>query len=326
MSAIDLAGVVEKFRQADRFLISTHAGPDGDAIGSMLALCHFLRALGKERVVCACADPVPRLYRWLPGADDIVDASGIRGPFDLVVIIDVAQKGRIGAVADALDPDTPVIVLDHHLDECPCGDWNFIDPSYAAMGEIVTELFEVAGIPIPRPAAECAYVALATDTGSFRFSSTNARSHRIAARLLEAGIDVASISARIFDAMSPTKFRLLARVLQRVQFALDGRVAYSEVTQRELEELQASGEDLEGLINVARNIDGVQVAMLFKEVGPSATKVSLRSRSTFNSALFLQRFGGGGHAGAAGATIPLPLRQAREAVLEEVACSMGEPV
>ncbi len=326
MTTIDLAAVVRELRAADSFLLGTHVSPDGDAIGSMLALRHLLTALGKERVVCACADPVPRTYRWLPGADDIVDGRDVRGDFDLAVIVDVSRTSRIGTVADAIRPPTRTLVIDHHLDDCPCGDLNFIDPSYAAVGEVVTELFSTAGVALSREAAMCAYVALATDTGSFRFSSTTARSHRMAARLVETGIDVAEISARVFDAMSQTKFRLLVRVLGRVQFTHGGRVAYSEVTASELEELSVTGEDLDGIINSARNIDGVEVAMLFKEVGPGTTKVSLRSRSAFNSARFLQRFGGGGHAGAAGATLSLPLREARAVVLEEAAQSLGELV
>jgi phosphoesterase RecJ-like protein len=144
--------------------------------------------------------------------------------------------------------------------------------------------------------------------------------------LLAAGIDVADIVMRIFDTTSMTKFRLMANVMHRLQFACGGRVAYSEVTNAEIEELAAGGEDLDGFVNLARNIDGVEVAMVFKETGPATTKVSLRSRKTFNSALFLQRFGGGGHAGAAGAVIDLPIAQARAKVLGEVECELGEAV
>jgi len=326
MSAIDLPGVVEELRRAEKILITTHVSPDGDAIGSMLAACHLLTALGKTDVTCACDDPVPPLFRWLPGADAVRSPDGLAGPYELAVILDVSRRDRIGRVSDHIGAGTRVMVVDHHLDDSPCGDLNFIDSSYGAIGEIVTELFEISGAPLSREAAQCAYVAVATDTGSFRFSSTNARSHRVAARLLETGIDVAEISSRIFDAMSLAKFRLMSRVLARVQFTCGGRVAFSEVTAREMQELSASGEDLDGLVNFARNIDGVEVAMLFKETGPSTTKVSLRSRRTFNSALFLQRFGGGGHAGAAGATIALPLAEARTRVLEEAGCLLGEAV
>jgi phosphoesterase RecJ-like protein len=326
MKAIDLAGVVAELRRAKSALVTTHVSPDGDAIGSMLAVRYLLEALGCNKVVCACDDPVPRVYRWLSGADTVRSADGVEGTFDLVVIVDVSRRDRIGRVSDRIGAGQRVLVIDHHLDDAPCGDVNFVDPSYAAIGELVAELFEVADVPMSKEAAECAYVALATDTGSFRFSSTAARSHRMAARMLEAGINVAEISSRIFDAMSLAKFRLLARVLGRVQFSCDGRVAYSEVAARELQELSASGEDLDGLINFVRNIEGVEVAMLFKETGPATTKVSLRSRINVNSALFLQRFGGGGHSGAAGATIALPLQQARERVLEEAGCLLGEKV
>lgn len=324
MSRTDLAGVVGELRKADSFLVSTHVSPDGDAIGSMLGMYHLLRALGKRRITCACADAVPRLYRWLPAVEEVVDVSGVQGPYDLVVIVDVSRRSRIGNVSDAIPAGTPVLVVDHHLDDEPCGDVNFIDPSYAAVGEIIADLFEAAGLCMSREAAECAYVALTTDTGSFRFSSTTARSHRVAARMLDAGIDVGEISGRIFDAMTLAKFRVMAHVLSHLQFAQGGRVAFGEVTLREIQELDSTGEELDGLINFARNIDGVEVAMLLKEVGPACTKVSLRSRPSFNSAVFLQRFGGGGHAAAAGATLALPLREARARLLREVACCLGE--
>lgn len=326
MTAIDLAGVVSELRRADSFLITTHASPDGDAIGSMLAVRFLLEAMGKTRVTCVSHDPVPKVYRWLPGVTEVRRPSDSIEPFDLAVIVDVSQRGRIGRVGDHIPAGVRSLVIDHHLETQPCGDVNFVDPTYAATGEIITELFEVADMPLSVEAAECAYVALATDTGSFRYSSTTARSHRMAERLINAGIDVGSISERVFDFMSLAKFRLMSHVLQRMQFACDGRVAYNEVSLRELQELSAKSEDLDGLVNLARNIEGVEVAMLFKEIGPASTKVSMRSNRDFNSALFLQRFGGGGHACAAGATMSLPLNQARESVLGEVESLLGEQV
>ncbi|MDX9972070.1 MAG: bifunctional oligoribonuclease/PAP phosphatase NrnA [FCB group bacterium] len=326
MTAIDLAGVVSELRRAQSFLVTTHASPDGDAIGSMLATRFLLEAMGKERVTCICHDPVPGIYRWLPGAGEIRTPDDPLEPFELAVIVDVSQRNRIGRVGDRIPAGVRTLVIDHHLENGPCGDLNFVDPTYAATGEIMTELFEVAGVPLSVEAAECAYVALATDTGSFRYSSTTARSHRMAERLMAAGIDVGRISERVFDFMSLAKFRLMAHVLQRTQFACAGRVAYNEVSLREMQDLAAKSEDLDGLVNLARNVEGVEVAMMFKETGPASTKVSMRSNRDFNAALFLQRFGGGGHACAAGATIALSLSEARTSVLNEIEVLLGEQV
>ncbi len=323
MSAVDLHGVLDAVRRSDSFVICTHVGPDGDAVGSMLAMAHLIRALGKSNVVCLCEEPVPRMFQWLTGANEIHVGVEELAPCDLVVVVDVSRRHRLGRIGDAITDGQRVLVVDHHLDDAPCGTLNFVDPSYAATGEIIADLYEAANLTPTLSAAECMYVAQVTDTGGFRFASTNGRSHRIAARLVDTGLDVAEISTRVFDALSPTKFALLVAVLDRVRLTHGGRVATSFVTEEELQRLKAAGEDVDGLVNLARNIEGVDVAMLLKEVGPNATKVSLRSRRPFNSAEFLGPFGGGGHAGAAGATLALPLEPARTTLLEAVSRVLG---
>lgn len=224
----------------------------------------------------------------------------------------------MGAVDRAIPPGATVVVIDHHLCQDPDGDLNFVDPTYAAVGEIIANLFDRAGLVPSYEAAQCAYVALATDTGGFRFSNTTPRALRVAANLVETGIDVAEISARIFDAMSPGKFRLLAHLLNNVQFTLGGRLAYAAATQSDMDGAAAQSEDTDGLINFARNVEGVDVAILFREEDPHTTKVSLRSTHAFNAAKALEAFGGGGHASAAGATVDMPLETARSRVLARV--------
>ena len=318
MKNLSLAGVVDALRAGSSFLVTAHANPDGDAIGSTLAMGAFLRALGKDAVHCISPDPVPHVYQWLPGAASMLDATHAPPAFDTLVIVDVAQRARLGKVGDMILPHVTAIVVDHHLEASPFGDMGFIDPTYAACGEIIVELFETARLPLSREAAECAYVAQTTDTGGFRYANTNARSHRIAARLLEYGIDVMDISSRVFDTMRAAKFHLLRRVLDRMHFDAGGLIAHSYVTTRDLTELNAKTQDIDGLINFIRNIEGVIVGTLFYEVDATTSKVSLRSRQGFNSALALQTFGGGGHQGAAGALIHLPLDEAKSAVLAHV--------
>lgn len=325
MAKTDLTGIVAKLQAAESFLVCTHASPDGDAIGSMLATWHLLHAMGKDKVTCACEDPVPQIYRWLPGAEQVVDASGPLPSFDIAVLVDVSKRDRLGRVDQLIGAHPEIIVIDHHLDDSPCGHFQFVDPSYAAVGEIIAALFEQAGLPLSREAAVCIYVALATDTGSFRFANTTPRSHRVAAALLDTGISVGEIAARIFDEMSFAKFKLLIRLLDHARLSTQGRLAHSEITKKDLDETGATEEDLDGLINFVRNIEGVDVAILFREVDPDTTKVSFRSRKPFNSAAFLQRFGGGGHAGAAGATVEAPLEEVRETILREVRAALGKP-
>lgn len=313
-----LSEVLEAVSAGRSFLVTSHTNPDGDAIGSMLCVYHLLRALGKRDVLCVNEDPVPRNYQWLPGAPDIVTDCATHKAVDVAIIVDVARTDRLGRVREWVANAGKVIVIDHHLEDRPDGDIRFLDAAYGAVGEMVVELFMAAGAPISREAAECAYVSIVTDTGGFRFANTTARSHRIAAALLEAGINVPEISCRVFDELSMPKFRLLTLVLERMRCDAGGRVAYSMLTAADIEKSSAELEDFSGLVDFARNIRGVDVGILFREVNEKSTKVSVRSDSTFNSANFLRKFGGGGHAGAAGATIDLPLEEACAAVLKEI--------
>ena len=323
MAKVDLEGALAALRAADSFLITTHTGPDGDAVGSVLGLYHFLRSLGKENITCACQDPVPRIYRWMPGADEIGNRETIVGAYDLVVIMDVAQFERIGDIAEAIAPGQEALILDHHREEQPDGTATFIDPTYSAASEIVMELFELAKLPMTRAAAECIYVGLTTDTGGFRYGNTNARSHIFAARLIEAGVDVSDISARVFDTLSVPKLELLKRVLDRITVSESGLYAYAHLEQGDMSAANAAPEDADGLINYIRNIEGVRVGIFFRELDSGSIKVSLRSRGEFNSAEILKSFGGGGHAGAAGATLAMSYAEAGDASVSAVRAGLG---
>ena len=310
MIRLTLEQIVGELRAADALLVTTHANPDGDAVGSLLGVRYLLNALGKDRVHCVMVDPVPRIYRSLPGAAKIQVAGDEASQFDTAVLLDISSLDRLESIAHWISPDKRLIIIDHHLGDGPGGSMGFIDPGYAATGEIIVELFHAAGVEIAQEAAHCLYVAQITDTGGYRFSNTNPRSHRIAAELLETGLDVAAISAAVFDSMSRKKAELLNRVLERMEFGADGRLAWSRVTNEDIEEIGAAREDLEGLVNFTRNIEGVWVGALFSGTSEGETKISLRSDNHLNVADFLAAYGGGGHAAAAGATIAVPLDKA----------------
>ncbi|HPO13985.1 MAG TPA: 30S ribosome-binding factor RbfA [Candidatus Hydrogenedentes bacterium] len=317
MIKLDLPGVLSDVAGASSILLTTHENPDGDAVGSLLGMYHLLKLMGKERVACVMTDPVPRLYRNLPGAKQI-KAPGAKQPnFEVAVLVDVSSLERVGTVAPWLE-NRKIRVIDHHLEEGQHGASGYIDPSYAASGEIVADMFALAGVPLTPEAAHCLYVAQITDTGGYRFSNTNARSHRIAATLLETGLDVATISSDVFEVISKPKFELLHRVIDRMQLLAEGRLAWSYVTARDLSDAQAKKEDTDGLVNYARNIEGVEVGVLFNAVEPSLTKVSLRSRKNFNSAEFLNAYGGGGHAAAAGATIEKSMEEVQREIIGQL--------
>ena len=325
MIVSDLTSILDVLRNASSFAITTHTNPDGDAIGSVLVMRHLLRALGKERIVCINDDPVPHIYQWLPGADSFQQSHEITTPLDVevVVIVDAGRLERLGAAATVFPSSAKYIVLDHHIEENPDGDLAYIDKTSSAVGEIIVMLFEMAGIAMTQEAAVCAYVSIATDTGGFRFRNTTPRTHRIVATLLETGIDVAEISLRIFDLSSRQKVLLLQRVLERLTFLSEGHLSYSYITLADMAETGARNEDLDGIVNYTRNIEGVEVGFLFREI-VGATKVSARSNRVFNCARFFAAFGGGGHALAAGATVNLPLDETRREVLDRACQELGD--
>jgi len=188
----------------------------------------------------------------------------------------------------------------------------------------VCELYEAAGAPLSRDAAICLYVALATDSGHFKYPATSPRTHRYAAALLEQGADAAAIAEALCDQMPRTQYRLIGRVMSNTRFVEHNRAALMTITQRDVAETGADDQDLSNIANLARQVAGVEVAMLFREIGARTTKVSFRSRATFNSAAFLRQFGGGGHAGAAGATFEASLDEARATVLDRLKAYYGD--
>ncbi len=323
MIRLELSALLEELKAANSFLITSHVSPDGDAVGSVLALKFLLEGLGKTEVHCVLADPVPAIYANLPGASTIKSPDAEIPDYEVAVIVDVARLNRIGDVADLITEDEKVVVIDHHLEEHPEGDFGFIDASYAATGEIMVDLFTEADVPISLEAAHCAYVAQITDTGGYRYSNTSARSHRIAALLHEVAIDHADICSDVFDMFSRPKILLMKTVLDRMELSCEGRVATSYVTQEDIDEVGGKKEDLNGLVNYLRNIDGVAVGILFTGVEARLTKASVRSSHAFNAATFLKEYGGGGHAAAAGVTMELPLAEARQQLLERLSTLLG---
>ncbi len=315
MLKLGLEAVIEELRAADSFFLTSHVNPDGDAVGSVLAMRYFLEALGKHNITCYLSDPVPKRYAHLPGAKAIQTGNIKSTPsYDLALVLDVSRRDRMGQAVDYVPAHQKTLIIDHHLEEEPEGTSGYIDATYAATGEIVAALYEAAELPMSIFAAHCIYVAQITDTGGYRFSNTSPRSHRIAAALLETGIDAAEICRDVFDVLPLPKMYLLQRVLDRLALSAEGRLAVSYVCQQDLTDVAASREDMDGLINYVRNIEGVEIAALFTEVAPDATKVSLRAAAGFNAAQFLNGYGGGGHAAAAGATIEESLEAVRRKV------------
>jgi len=308
-----LDDVCALIRENERFVVTTHLRPDGDALGSQVGLGLFLRGLGKE-VLMLNSDSPPYNLDWLPGSEDVevFDASlhqhGAIAEADVAFILDTNDEERLGHVGSMVRKSGATKVLvDHHLDPERWFDLFFVRDSSAATGELVYEIIEqIDPSLINEEIATAVYTAIMTDTGSFRYSSVTPRIHRIIADLLErGGIEPAPIHEQLFDRKSMPGLRLLGRMLNRIRLHYDGQLAYSVVTQRMVEDTGASWDDKDGFVNYVLSVEGVKAALLFSEANDGA-KISFRSEANVRVDEWARSFGGGGHKNASGAYVKRP--------------------
>lgn len=306
-------------------MVTGHENPDGDALGCALALTHALRSLGKS-VTPVFADPVPEIYRWLPGADEVVVASpqsnpagGAPGrsgpPYDLAIICDAASLDRLGAAGDLARSARDVLVIDHHEVSGSFGRVRLIDPRAAATGELVYSLLRSMRAPFSRGIADCLLCAIVTDTGSYRFMNVTSATFRVSAALMRYGACPAAISELVFETRSLESLKLLGRALDALQVTPDGRISWSVITTRDFHELNATDEDTEGIVTHVRAVRGSEIGALLQELSNGDVRVSLRSRREADVSAVAERFGGGGHRAAAGCVLKVPLAEAVEQVL-----------
>jgi len=314
--------VLEVLEGADRVILTTHVNSDGDGIGCQGALLSFLKERGVEAWVVN-PTPVPELFGFLledpsrvldPGSPEAEDRCS---QADLCVVVDTGEVSRIGRVKPLVD-DLPKVVVDHH----PPGDReiegiSFRDPSAAAAGELIFDLILEAGGPWTPAVVDGLYVAIMTDTGSFRFSNASATAHRVVAELVARGASPDRLHRRVYGSFPLRAFRLRARALETLEVSPLGRVAWMVVPLDAYLELGCSPSDLEGMVDFPREVEGVEVGLLFRELEDGHTKVSFRSNGPFDVNDLARRFDGGGHARAAGALVKAPLDQARSEVLTE---------
>ncbi len=311
----ELLAVLKKH---DRILIAAHENPDGDAVGASVALGWALRTLGKE-VLLYNQTGFPEYLSWLRLPSPVLrDISALPGKPGLVVALDSGDAARLGEGIQALLGEVPVVNIDHHLGNPQYGTAaNWVDPSRAATGEMVGDIADALELPLEGALAEAVYVALASDTGSFAYGNTRPSSLRMAARLLEGGLDLADIRAKLDNNWSEGKLRLWGRLMSEARILDGGKLGAALINRAMLDEFGALKEDAEGFVEQLRKIKGVRVALLLREVekdGKSMTKVSLRSSGADDVRKVAAQFGGGGHKNAAGATVDLPPEKALIAI------------
>jgi phosphoesterase RecJ-like protein len=307
-----LREVLEHIQRRDRFVLTSHARPDGDAIGSALACCEVLRRLGKAADV-VLHDPVPRIYQPLPFADRVVQSDRVNGHYEAAIILecDSIQRTRLEGLENQF-----LISIDHHLSGRPFAHVNWIDPKAAATAELVYRLAREAGVAVSPEIATCLYTALMTDTGSFMFRGTNEQTFALARELVLAGADPAHCAQNIYFAHSTAKMRLLGAALSNLH--REGPLAWIWVTREQMERSQAKEEDCEGIVNYALSIRDVEIAAFFREMPDGRYRVSLRSKGKLNVAEIAELFGGGGHECASGCSMDGPLSIAVALMLEKI--------
>ncbi len=297
----DIDDICRVFRERDRFLIACHENPEGDAIGSELALALALRKMGKTATVLN-ADPVPGNLAFLPGAETVVaDEDGSR--YEVAVVLDCGSPERTGRVGPELRKCPLTVNIDHHRTNGAHGDYCLIDPEAPATGILVHRVLAAMGAQIDRDVAVNIYVAILTDTGSFHYSNASPEAFFVAGEMVRTGIDPWAVAEQVYETQSANRLRLLGRVLDSLEIAGAGRIAAVATRKADLAEFSATKDHLEGFINYPRSIAGVEVAVAFREEGDREYRVSFRSKGRVDVSAVATSFGGGGHRNAAGCTV-----------------------
>jgi phosphoesterase RecJ-like protein len=320
-----LSEIAAIFRSRNRFVVMSHARPDGDALGCTIAVALCLRHLGKE-VTAWNEDSVPEKFRYLPGAEIVNRPPAEPQRFEVAIVLDNAVKNRAGKAAEAVAHADVWINIDHHITNEGYGDVQYIDATSPATGQILFELFRGQELPLTDAMADNLFVAISTDTGSFQYPNTTARTYEIGAELIRAGVNVGALSQKMYESYPRRRLELLCALLNVVRFTSQDRVASFALSAETAKKIGTQPDDTEGLIDYIRAIDGVVAAAFFEEIGDGRVRVSLRSKSPkVDVSKVCGLFGGGGHVLAAGARVPGSLAEVQEKVLQAIDHEFDQP-
>lgn len=314
----------EVFEQHESFVLISHVRPDGDAIGSQIGLGFALMAAGKN-VRLINEDGLPENLAFLPGSGKIETPPDEPLDVEVAIALDTATKPRLGERAlHAASKAKLWLNIDHHISNPRYGDINYVDATSPATGQIVYEILTTLGLPLPAESRDAIYTAVSTDTGSFQYPSTTAKTYEMGADLIRRGLDVGAINTSIYDSHPYRRVELMRALLNTLELCADGAVASWELRDSTRRELDLRPEDSEGLIDIIRAIRGVRVAAFFEELPDGKIRVSMRSKdSSVNVCEIAMEYGGGGHALAAGIRMAGPIGDARAKVLASVTRSIG---
>lgn len=311
--------IIGHIRSANSILVTSHREPDGDSIGTQLAMLKYVKSLGKDAVIVNHGD-VPGKYRFLPNIELIKETGGFRAEtqFDLAIILECCDLKRTGNVEHLIDETTKIINIDHHPDNTGFGDVVLVDTRAAAVAEILAEFFLDTGFQIDGETASQLFAAILTDTGRFRFNSTTRRTMEIGGLLIELGADPRKICDEIYYSMTKPMLSLTGELLSRIKLYEKGKLCLMSVGREALKKNNSDLADTEGMAEYTLYIRGVLAGGMLREIDAGRTKVSLRSRGNLDVSRLAHKYGGGGHHNASGFTLDLPLKAAEERLLEEL--------
>lgn len=311
-----LDNIIEKIKEAEKIVILTHEAPDGDAIGSALAMNLALKQLGKEADVII--PQFPRVFDFLPGRNNVKLDTDIE-KYDLAISLDCADLKRLEG-NEHFENAKQTIVIDHHGSNKMYGDFNFVNPVAPACCQILIGMFEYFNIKTDKEIGTCILTGIITDTGGFRYSGVTPETFEFTADLLTRGVNVSDIYKRVLETKTKANFELMKKTIDRMEFLEDGKVTFTYITNQDLKEVNAEIGDHEGLVEIGRDIEGVEVSVFIrqKEDDENYYKISMRSNEYVNVSDICFKFGGGGHPKAAGALTQGDVEQVKQKVLNEI--------
>jgi len=311
----DLKEAIKIINDEREIYIASHVNPDGDNIGSILALALALKKINKNVYVIK-TDEIPSDYMFLPGID-LIQSYDVKVP-ELLIVLDCGDVNRLGKYRGLVTTSKKVINIDHHISNTGFGNYNIVNDKASSTGELVYEIIENLGIVIDKDIATCIYTAMSTDTGSFMYDSVTDKTHEIIATLIRVGIDKSKINISLYQSRSMERTNLFINSFSTLKTYNKNKIAIIRVTQEMLKKSNAKMEDTEGIISFIRDIDSVEVAVLLKEYGENEIKVSLRSKEYVDVSKICATFNGGGHIRASGCTIHSTIEDAEQLIIEQI--------
>ena len=308
-----LDNILDEIKKANSIVLLTHENPDGDAIGSCLAMYMALKQMGKDSIIIV--PELPRVYKFLPYADEIKKETSIEN-YDLAISLDCATTKLLNGYAKYFENAKTKIVIDHHGTNTMYGDINFVNPDAPACTQILITMLQNFGVEITKEIGTAILTGIITDTGGFQYQATTPETFEFAAELLKSGVNVSEIYKKVMETKSRANFELRKRAIDRMEFFEDGKIAFTYINLKDEEEVNAESGDYEGIVNEGRAIEGVEVSIFLRET-EKGYKASLRSNEYVNVSDVCLMFGGGGHIHAAGCTIDKPLEYAKERIITE---------